>query len=127
LSLTQKKRKSAASSDEEKEAHKKHYHEGVLMSLKSLGDGLAHANTIQIIASVDAKIVNLREAIGKSDDRIEALTFRYFEATEKKQIRVLEKLLDKHHSRGKLLTKEYDEQMLKRAQMEDGAVGFSTP
>jgi hypothetical protein len=127
LSLTQKKRKSAVSSDEEKEAHKKHYREGVLTSLKSLGDGLAHANTIQIIASVDAKIVNLREAIGKSDDRVEALTFRYFEATEKKQIRVLEKLLDKHHSRGKLLTKEYDEQMLKRAQMEDGAVGFSTP
>jgi hypothetical protein len=61
------------------------------------------------------------------DDRIEKMTWQYFEQTEKKQIRLMEKLLDKHHARGKLLTAEYDEQMLLRAAMEEGAVGWRTP
>jgi hypothetical protein len=51
---------------QEREQHKKQFRDdGVLNSLKTLGDGLAHANAIQIKANVDAKIVNLREAIGK--------------------------------------------------------------
>jgi hypothetical protein len=129
LSQTQKKRKSPPASvpDEEREEHKKQFRNGVLASLKNLGDGLLQANGIQVAANCDAKIVALRESIGKLDDKIEKMTWQYFELTEKKQIRLMEKLLDKHNARSKLLSAEYDDQMIKRADMEESMSGFCTP
>jgi hypothetical protein len=130
LSQTQKKRKSppvASVQDEESEQSKKHFRDGVLTSLKTLGDGLVQANSIQIVANCDTKIVSLREAIGKLDDRIERMTWQYLELTEDSQIKLMKKLLDKHHARSKLLCAEYDEQMTKRSAMEEAAPGFTTP
>lgn len=88
LALTQKKRKSsnATTIDEDREDHKKYFRNGVLSSLKSLGAGLVQANNIQVARDCDTKIVALREAIGKLDDRIEKMTWQYFEHTDKKQI-----------------------------------------
>jgi hypothetical protein len=63
--------------------------------------------------------VALRDAIEAVDNRTEKLTWKHFETEDRKQIRLVEKLLDKHHARGRILQAEYEEVMLKRTALDD--------